>query len=291
MHNVSINESAAQRGCELSTRQPEAAHRAFIDEQAIAVLRLPLNASPQPHGIPRYLALARDAGRPWRCLMPQIFDWPYGSEIIQTVCVHRAVLTVDGRLRLARRQVTPETYLRRWRRAIETAGDITLWRTLNGVKPIARFKLDTCVLSSAELGHWRQDPYDLPSLLNAIVANDTGVLIPGEALGHSGNVDDGSLLESSDRSVPTALHLAIDLTHPDGACHAWWTQLLLERVPQAISTCAMASTIEMSRLGGESGEDLYATTRAAQRALLQRALGHAPGHQAASGSAAMPTAA
>ena len=243
----------------LSKLRPEAVHESFIDEQAIAVLRLPFHASAQTQGIPHYLALVRDAGKPWRCLMPQCFDWPDASEIIQTACEHRAVLTVDGGLRVARRRVTPEVYLRRWRRAIGSAGDITLWRTLDSVRPVARFELDACVLRSA-ISDPGRDFHDLPALVNTIIDTGTGVLAAGPR--------PASLSESA----PAALRLSIDLTKCDGARHAWWVQHLLLSVPRAISSGASLSTIEMSRLDGGIANESVEAPHAAQRALLQGAL-------------------
>lgn len=240
--------------------RPSAVHESVIDEQAIGVLRLPFDANPPMHEIPRYLALVRDAGKPWRCLMPQLFDWPYASGIIQTVCEHRAVLTVDGELRVARRRVTPEAYLRRWRRAIGDAGDITFWRTLDSVRPVSRFDLDTPVLRSAAARRTDCEFRDLPELLNAIIDSGTGVLCRGTPA------------EPSSESAPIALRLSIDLTKRDGARHAWWAQHLLCSVPQATSRCWSRSTIEMSRLENSNCFEAQGVTQAAQRALLHGAL-------------------
>ena len=255
--------------------RPDAVLESFIDEQAIAVLRLPSNACPQSQDIPRYLALVRDAGKPWRCLMPQVVDWPHACSIIQSVCEHRAVLTVDGGLRVGRRRVTPEIYLRRWRRAIGAAGDITLWRTLDSVRPLARFEFDARVLTASGADRPNRDFHDLPALVNAIIDNGTGVLAQGLSS------------EPSSESSPTVLRLSIDLTQRDGARHAWWARHLLQSLPASISLRVFVVTIEMSRLDKGAWDESERATQAAQRALLQGALRHAD----MSAPASMPAAA
>jgi hypothetical protein len=131
----------------------------FIDEQEAVCILLPPDVCPTSSAeSPRYLSFLRHRGAPPEVFGAGIAFLPH-YEVISRVCATRATLTVDGQLRCNGRRVTPEAYLRLWRRALDGAVPIDQVARRRGLRPVAAFDwVHTEVLSQAR-AYWIEPPY------------------------------------------------------------------------------------------------------------------------------------
>ena len=168
--------------------------------QAICV-QLPPDVCPTASaGSPRFLAITQDDDQPASVLGSGIPFIP-AYQLIWQVCRHRAVLTVDSRLRINGRAITPEAYLQRWRSALAQAVPIHHLPAERALRPVAVFVWRHTDAQRQIKPRWITPPYvSFGELLDAHGQHITMSIAEGHPL----------------------TRLEIDLTAPHGARDAWW---------------------------------------------------------------------
>lgn len=173
----------------------------YINELQVACAQLPPDVCPTASAdSPRFLAIVRDEGQPATVLGEAIpFIPPY--QLIGEVCRHRAVLTVDDRLLVHGRPITPEAYLQRWRRALAQAVPFDRVPVQLAFRPVAVFVWRHTDAQRRLKPHWITPPYaSFGELLDAHCQHTTVSIVDGQP----------------------QVRLEIDLTAPQGARDAWW---------------------------------------------------------------------
>ena len=169
----------------------------YLNETDLVCVKLPPDVSPtSSEDSPRYLAIALNDDDSPRCLGTGLSFLPH-YEVMARACMERAVLTVDGSLRVKGRRVEPDTYLRRWRAALKAAISLDQLPRRCGLHAVAEFRfVATDALLHAK-PRWVNSPYlNLTSLLQAHGPN------------HNSRRGEASLL--------------INLAARNGARDAWW---------------------------------------------------------------------
>lgn len=169
----------------------------LINEVGAVCVTLPLDVCPMSCADSRrYLCIVMDSRRDPLALGTGLPFLPR-YEVISMVCSERAVLLVEGTLRVQRRRMEPDAYIRRWRRALDEAISIEQLRSHVGLQAIASFDIDASEQFLAARPRWINPPYPTPSALLDARSADV-------------------------RSNDDRCSLAIDLASPNGARDAWW---------------------------------------------------------------------
>lgn len=172
-----------------------------INELQVVCVQLPSDVCPTASvESPRLLAIVRDDDRPSTVLGDGIpFIPPY--QLIREVCRRRAVLTVDDRLLVHGRRITPEAYLQRWRCALAQAVPIDRVPAQLAFRPVAVFVWRHTDAQRRIKPQWIKPPYaSFGELLDAHCQHTKVSIVDGQPL----------------------VRLEIDLTAPQGARDAWW---------------------------------------------------------------------
>lgn len=169
----------------------------LINEVGAVCVKLPIDVCPTSSADHRrYLCIVMDSRRDPKALGSELPFLPH-YEAISRVCLERAVLIVDGSLRVQRRRMEPDAYIRRWRRALDEAIEIDQLRSHVGLQAVAKLQLDAPATFLAARPRWVNPPYPTPAALIAARSNEV-------------RTDGGRIT------------MEIDLAAPNGARDAWW---------------------------------------------------------------------
>lgn len=185
---------------------------ATINERMAYCVALPSDVCPTSSiDSPRYLALVDDEHLGVHVLGLHV-PYFHGWALLRYLCIERARNTVDGMLRVRGATCTPETYLARWRAAVESPIAIGDVPTLLGHTPVAVFQWQQTPSLAAKRPNWVEPPFPC-----------FGALLEAHQ----------STLQSD---VPGSGHLSrleIDLSVPHGARDAWWADDFLGESTEA----------------------------------------------------------
>ena len=198
----------------------------YINETEITCVKLPANVCPTSSvDHPRFLSIIRIQQSSLALLGTGLPFFPE-YEVIARACRERAMLTVDGSLRVNARRIEPDKYLLRWRKALKKAVPISgviveFWRC-----PVAVLEWKHAELLEQIKPRWVEPPYR--SFGELLQAHEAQVSSFPRRADLSEPEDTGAnwsaTSEASATSGTSMRRLQIDLASPNGARDAWWAE-------------------------------------------------------------------
>jgi hypothetical protein len=179
-----------------------------INECGAFALLLPADVCPfSSVDSPMYLVVAENSDQVLQVVGKGI-AFASHHQVIKDVCRWRAVLTVDGQLRVNGKVVKPEVYLKQWRNVLASATPVEQSVRFLRVRPVATFSWRHDTWRAELKPRWINAPYPCFSALLELHAERLQIKTP-----------DDQRMSS----------LEIDLTTSHGARDAWWADDFLSR--------------------------------------------------------------